>query len=63
MQTITRAVLALGLFTCVVVSAVQAASNKPPKGMTCEIVNGACVSVNCSDCGPIFPDTCACLTR
>lgn len=61
MQTVARAVLAVGLFTCVVVSAMQAASHKPT-GTTCEIVNGACVSVNCSgECGPIFPDTCACI--
>jgi hypothetical protein len=61
MQTITRAVLAVGLFACVVVSAVQATSHKP-QGTTCEIVNGACVSVNCTgECGPIFPDPCACI--
>jgi hypothetical protein len=61
MKTITRAVLVLGLFICVVVSAVQAASHKP-KGTTCEIVNGACVSVDCSgECGPIFPELCACI--
>jgi hypothetical protein len=61
MQTITRAVLTMGLFACVVMSAVQALAHKP-KGSTCEIVNGACVSVDCSgECGPIFPETCACI--
>lgn len=60
MQTITKAVLAVSLFTCVVVS-VQAASCKPRVG-TCQVVNGACVSMNCAgDCGPIFPQTCACI--
>jgi len=61
MQTFTRAVLTVGLFACVVMSAMQAMASKP-KGATCEIVNGACVSVNCSgECGPIFPDLCACI--
>jgi hypothetical protein len=59
MQTITRAVLAVGLFACVVVSAVQAKS-KPPLP-ACTISNGACVSVNCPECGPAFPATCTCL--
>lgn len=61
MQTITKAVLTMGLFACVVVSAVAATSHKPG-GTTCEIVNGACVSVDCSgECGAIFPETCACI--
>jgi hypothetical protein len=61
MQTITKAVLTMGLFACVVMSAVQAMAAKP-KGSTCEIVNGACVSVNCAgECGAIFPQTCACI--
>ena len=60
MQTITKAVLAVSLFTCVVAS-MQAASSKPKVG-TCAIVNGACVSMNCGGaCGPIFPQTCACV--
>lgn len=60
MQTITKAVLAVSLFTCVVVS-MQAASSKP-KGAACSVVNGACVSVNCGgECGPIFPQLCACI--
>lgn len=60
MQTITKAVLAIGLFTCVLVSA-EAMSSKPKVG-TCEIVNGACVSMNCGgECGAIFPETCACI--
>ena len=63
MQTITKAVLAVGLFACVVMSAVQTMSAKPkPTGPACTISNGACVSVNCSgECGPIFPQTCACI--
>ena len=61
MQTITRAVLVAGLFACLVMSAVQAMASKP-KGSTCEVINGACVSVNCSgECAPIFPDPCACI--
>jgi hypothetical protein len=60
MQTITRAVLAIGLFTCVVVS-IQAASAKPG-GVACQVVSGACVSVKCGgECGPAFPATCTCL--
>ena len=61
MQTITRAVLAVGLLACVVMSAVQAMGTKPPKGPACAIVNGACVSVSCTECGPAFPATCTCL--
>jgi hypothetical protein len=61
MQNTTRAVLTMGLFACLIMSAVQAMAHKP-KGTTCEVVNGACVSVNCSgECGPIFPQTCACI--
>jgi hypothetical protein len=63
MQTITRAVLIVGLLACLVASAVQAMSAKPkPKGPACEIIDGACVSVSCTgECAPIFPDPCACL--
>lgn len=61
MQITTRAVLTMGLFACVVMSAVQAMASKP-KGTTCEISNGACVSVNCSgECSPVFPEPCACI--
>jgi hypothetical protein len=61
MQTITRAVLTMGLFALVVMSAAQAMASKP-RGSTCEIINGACVSVNCAgECGAIFPQTCACI--
>lgn len=60
MKTITKAVLAVSLFTCLAVS-MQAASAKPKVG-TCQIVNGACVSMNCAGaCGAIFPQTCACV--
>lgn len=61
MQIIVRAVLAVGLLACVVMSAVQAMAHKPPKGPACQVVNGACVSVSCTECGPIFPDPCACI--
>ena len=61
MQTITKAVLAVSLFTCVVVS-MQAASSKPGGGAPCSVVNGACVSLNCNgECGPLFPAKCACI--
>jgi len=61
MQTITKAVLAVSLFTCVVVS-MQAASAKPSGGAACQIVSGACVSVHCGgECGPAFPAHCTCL--
>ena len=61
MQNTTRAVLTMGLFACLIMSAVQAMAHKP-KGSTCEIVNGACVSVDCSgECGAVFPQTCACI--
>jgi len=60
MQTITRAVFIVGLFACVVVSAVQATAAKP-RGPACAISNGACVSVSCTECGPAFPATCTCL--
>ena len=61
MQTITRAVLAVGLFACVLVSAVQAMSVKP-RGAACQIINGACVSVSCTgECAPAFPATCTCI--
>ena len=62
MQTIIKAVLAAGLFACVVVSAVQTMSAKPRKGPACSIVNGACVTLNCpSGCGPLPPATCTCI--
>lgn len=61
MQIITRAVLIGGLFACVIMGAVQATAAKKPRGGTCEVVNGACVSVSCTECGPVFPDPCACL--
>ena len=61
MQTITRAVLAIGLFTCVVAS-MQAASAKPGGGGACAIVNGACVSMKCTgECAPVFPAPCQCI--
>jgi len=61
MQNTTRAVLTMGLFACLVMSAVQAMAHKP-RGTTCEVVNGACVSVNCSgECAPVFPQPCACI--
>ncbi len=61
MQTITRAGLVAGLFACMVMSAVQAMASKP-KGIACEVVNGTCVSMNCSgECEPVFPDPCACI--
>jgi len=61
MQNTTRAVLTMGLFACLIMSAVQAMAHKP-KGTTCEVVNGACVSVNCSgECAPVFPQPCACI--
>ena len=61
MQTMTKVLLIAGMFACLVISTVQANASKP-KGATCEVINGACVSVNCSgECGPVFPDTCACI--
>jgi hypothetical protein len=61
MQTITRVVLAAGLFACVVVSAVQAMSVKSG-GPACIRTNGACVTGSCrGECGPAFPSTCTCL--
>lgn len=61
MQILMRVVLAVGLFACVVASAVQATAAKRHNGPGCEVVNGACVSVNCLECGPAFPSTCTCL--
>ena len=59
LQTITKAVLAVSLFTCVVVS-MQAAADKPSGGASCQVVNNACVSVKCGgECGPLFPAHCA----
>lgn len=61
MQTITKAVLAVGLFACVVLSTLQAAAKKP-QGPACTISNGACVSVSCTgECGPLPPAPCACI--
>jgi hypothetical protein len=61
MQNITKAVITMALFACVVMSTVQALAHKP-QGAACEVINGACVSVNCSgECSPIFPDPCACI--
>lgn len=62
MQTLTRAVLVMGLFACVVMSAVQAMASRPPKGAACSIINGACVTGSCTgECGPAFPATCTCI--
>lgn len=61
MQTIARVVFAVGLLACVMMSAAQAMAKKPGPG-TCQIVNGACVSVGCTgECGAVFPQTCACI--
>ena len=60
MQTITKTVLAVSLFTCVTVSMLAASSK--PTGAACQVINGACVSVNCTgECGPAFPARCTCL--
>ena len=62
MQTITRGILVVGVLACLVASAVQARADKKPKGTTCSIINGACVSVDCSgECGPVFPASCVCI--
>jgi len=62
MRTVTRAVLVVGLLACVVMSAVQATATKPPKEAACAVINGACVTGSCTgECGPIFPDPCACI--
>ena len=62
MQTIAKAVLAVGLFTCVVVSAVQATAVPSAARVLCLRTNGACVSVNCAgECGPVFPSRCTCI--
>jgi hypothetical protein len=62
MQTITRAVLAVGLFTCVVVSAMQAMSEPSAARGACQRSNGTCVSLSCTgECGPAFPSLCTCL--
>lgn len=62
MQTITKALLAVGLFACVFASAVQAAADKKPKGPACEIVNGTCLTVSCTgECGPVLPSLCTCI--
>jgi hypothetical protein len=62
MQTITKAVLAAGLFACVLVSAVQAMSAPSKSRVLCQTVNGTCVTVNCrGECGPVFPSRCTCI--
>ena len=62
MQTLTRAVLAAGLFVCVALSAVQAKKTPPPPGPSCQTINGTCVNVSCiGECGPAFPSRCTCL--
>jgi hypothetical protein len=62
MQTITRAILVVGLFACVVMSVVQATAKKPPKGPACSIINGACVTGSCTgECGPLPPAACTCI--
>jgi hypothetical protein len=62
MQTITRAVLAVGLFACVVVSAMQAMSEPSAAHGACQRTNGTCVSLSCTgECGPAFPSLCTCL--
>jgi hypothetical protein len=61
MQTITKAVFAAGLFTCVVVSTVQAMSAEQLR-VLCQTSNGTCVTVNCrGECGPVFPSHCTCI--
>ena len=62
MQTIAKALLAVGLFTCVIVSALQAMAAPSKTGVACQTINGACVTVNCrGECGPAFPSRCTCL--
>lgn len=61
MQIVTRAVLAVGLFACVIVSGVQTMSAKT-QGPACSVINGACVTVSCTgECGPVFPSKCSCI--
>jgi len=61
MQTIIRAVLAAGLFACVVASTVQNMSAKT-QGPACSVINGACVTGSCTgECGPLFPSKCSCI--
>ena len=61
MPTITRAVLAVGLFACVALSAVQAMADKPQRP-ACEISNGTCVTVSCrGECVPVHPSPCTCI--
>jgi hypothetical protein len=61
MQVVTRAVIIGSLFACVVMGAVQATAAKKPKTGGCAVVNGACVSSGCTECGPVEPDPCACI--
>jgi hypothetical protein len=61
MQTITRVVLAVGLFACVVVSGMQAMT-ATARAPACIRTNGTCVTGSCrGECGPAFPSTCTCL--
>jgi len=62
MQTMIRAVLAAGLFACVVFSTVQTVSAKKGGGTACAISNGTCVTLHCiGGCGPLPPATCTCV--
>ena len=62
MQNSIRAVLAAGLFACVVLSTVQTMSAKPKGGPACAISNGTCLTLSCTgECGPLPPATCACI--
>ena len=61
MQIVTRVVLVVGVLACLVASAVEATAARRPKGAACAVVNGTCVSEGCTECGPVFPDPCACL--
>ena len=61
MQAMTKLVLAVGLFACVLMSAVQVAAKKTPQA-SCAVINGACVTGSCNgECGPLFPAPCACI--
>lgn len=62
MQTIAKVALAVALLASVMMSAGQVMAKKPGGGGTCQIQNGACVSVGCTgECGPVFPATCQCI--
>jgi len=61
MQAMTKLLLAVGLFACVLMSAVQVAAKKTPQA-ACAVINGACVTGSCNgECGPLFPAPCACI--